>query len=100
MIVSYWWSYNGTYKFVSLIVNIILLRSAFLLSLPAANKTQYFVRLNFSSTLQLINGILSDLQKLIKHFHDTAIIAFFRIPFATSVLVFSNNLFLYLKELK
>ena len=46
------------YNFVSLIVKIIL--SALLLSafwLAATDKTQYFVEINFSSTLQLINSI-------------------------------------------
>ena len=83
---------------MSLIVKIILLETAFALSAPAADKTQYFVNLN--STLQLINGISSDHQKLLKYFNGTAIVAFFRISFAQSASVFSNNLALYLKDLK
>ena len=71
-----------------------------MLSLAPAEKTQYFVHLSFSSTLQLINGISSDLQKLLKYF----IAAFLQIPFATFdvgwATVFYNNLVLYLKELK
>ena len=70
----------GTYSFVSLIVKIILLGSAFVLSLPAADKTQYFANLSFSSTLELIYIISSDLHKLLKYFNDKAIVAFFRIP--------------------
>ena len=35
------------------------------LSTPAAAKTQCFVHLIFNLTLQLINGISSDLQKLL-----------------------------------
>ena len=53
---------RGTYNFVFIIVKIILLELPIVLSLPAAAKTQCFVHLCFKSTLQLINGILSDLQ--------------------------------------
>ena len=67
---------------MSLIVKMILLGLSFVLSLPAADKTQYFVHLSFNSILQLINGISSDLQKLLKYFNGTAIIAFFRILLA------------------
>ena len=35
--------------------------------------------------------ILNDLQKLLKYFNGTAIVAFFKTPFATSASVFSNN---------
>ena len=70
-------------------------------SLPAADKIQYFVHLSFNSTLQLINGISSDLHKLI---NCTEIIAFFRISLALfgfgRASVFSYNLSLYLKDLK
>ena len=51
-------------------------------SVPHEEKTQYFVHLSFNSISQLINGISSDLQKLIKNFNGTAIAAFFRIPLA------------------
>ena len=47
-------------------------------SLPVPDKTQCFVHLRFNSTLQLVNVISSDLQKL----------------------ALSNNLHLYLKGLK
>ena len=57
---------TGTYNFVSLIAKIILL--ALILSAPAAVKTQYFVHLSFSSTLQLINGISSDCKQQLLHF--------------------------------
>ena len=46
--------------------------------LPAADKTHYFVHLSFNSTLQLINGISSDLQKLLKYFNGTTIVAFLK----------------------
>ena len=98
---------TGTYNFVSLILKIILLTLAFsliLLLLPAADKRQYFVHLSFNSTLQLINGILSDLQKLLKYFNGTAIVAFFRISLALFgagwATVFANNIDLLLKDLK
>ena len=54
------------YNFVSLIVKIVLLGVVFVLSAPVPDKAQYFVHLRFSSTLQLINGISSELQKLLK----------------------------------
>ena len=42
----------GRYNFVSLL--------AFVLSLPAADKIQWFIHLSFNSTLKLINTISSD----------------------------------------
>ena len=51
----------GRYNFVYLIMKIILLGLAFALSLPGADKRSYFVHLSFKFTLQLINGISSDL---------------------------------------
>ena len=61
---------TGTCNFVLLIVKIILLPLTssltllLTLSLPDADKTQYFVNLSFNSTLQLINSISSDLPKI------------------------------------
>ena len=73
---------------MSLVVKVIL-RLAFILSLPAADKS-------FNSVLQLINGSSSDLQKLLKYFNDTAVAVFFRILLAWfglgSASVFPNNL--------
>ena len=42
--------------------------------------------------MQLINGISSDLQKLLKYFNGRASVAFYKIPFALSATVFPNNL--------
>ena len=42
-----------------------------MLSVLFEAKTQYFVHLSFNSTLQLINGILSDHQKLLRDVIDT-----------------------------
>ena len=61
---------------------------------------QCSVHLSFISVFQLVNGILSYLQKLLKYFDGTAIVAIFRIPFALSASVFPNNLALYSKVLK
>ena len=65
------------------------------LLLPAADKTQRFVHLSFNSNLQLVNGISSDLQKLLKYFHGLDIVSFFGIPLtsfgAACATVFSNN---------
>ena len=73
---------TGTCNSVSLIVKLILLRLAFVLPLPAADKTQYFVHLIFNSTLQLINDISSDFRKLLKYFNGTATVVFFGILLA------------------
>ena len=88
---------TGTYNFVCLIVEIILLA---LLSLPAADKTQYFVNFSVNSTLQLINCISNDLQKLLKYVNGAAVAAFFRIPLALFGLGWASVLALCLKNLK
>ena len=67
---------------MSFIVKIILLRLSLVLSLPAAGKTQYLIHVNFHSILQLINGVSNDLEKFLKYFNGTEIVAFFRIPLA------------------
>ena len=71
-------------KFLFLVVKIILFASALTLSqsLSLSSKTPCFVNLSFSSTLQLINSISNDSQKLLRYFTGTAIALFFRIPFA------------------
>ena len=56
--------------------------------------------LSFNSTLQLINGTSSFLQKLLKYFNGTAIVTFFKSLFAPFSAVFSNNLALDSKDLK
>ena len=54
--------------------------------------------------MQLINGVSSELQKLLQYFNGIAIVALFRIPlpaFGTGwATVFPNNLVLWLKYLK
>ena len=87
-----------TYNFVSFIVKVILLELASSLSAPAPDKTQWFVHLSFNSTLHLINGILSDPQKLLGYFNSMTIVVFLKIPFTSSVTVFYNNLALCLKN--
>ena len=85
-------------------VKVILSILTFVLSLPAADKTQYSAHLSFTSTLQLINSISSDILKLLKYFNGTASFVFFRISLAWFGLdwafVFANNLVLYSKDLK
>ena len=60
--------------------------------------------LSFNSTLQRINNISSDLQKLLKYINGTAIVTFFRTPLASPgagwASVFPSNLALNLKYLK
>ena len=68
----------GMYNIAPFIVKIILSWLAFASSLPPEKK-QYFFYLSFSSTLQLINGISCDLQKLFKCFTGTGIVAFSRV---------------------
>ena len=80
---------------MSLIVKILLLSSSLLLtlSIPATDKTQYFAHVSFNSTLQLIHGISSNLQKLLKYANGTAIIGMLRIPrrFKVSEYPFKQN---------
>ena len=92
----------GPYNFVFLIVEILLLALLLIISfsLRATDKAQYFVHSSFSSTLQLINGISSDLQKLLRYSNGTGIVAFFKILFALPASIFPNNLALYWKDLK
>ena len=80
----------------------ILLESRLSLSfpLPSSDKTQCFVHLSFDSTLQLINGTSSDLQKLLRYFNGRQFLQFFRIPLLLLATVFPNNLTLYLEDLK
>ena len=61
------------------IVLLALTSSLITFSVPPAEKTQYFAHLSFNSTLQLINGISSDLQKLLKYFNGTVIAALLKI---------------------
>ena len=77
-----------------------MLKLASLLSAAAAEKAQYFVYIWFSSILQLINDISSDLQTLLRYFNGTAIVELSRIAFAPSASVFPNNLALYSKSLR
>ena len=66
---------------MSWIVKVTLLGLALvLLLLPFVANLQYSAYLSFNSTLQLINGTSSDLQKLLRYFNSTATVPFFRIP--------------------
>ena len=89
---------------MSLIVKITLLGLTFVLPLSTACKTQYFACSIFTSTLKLTNGILSDIQKFLKYFNDTAIVTFSITSFASFKLdwtsVFPNYIALYSKHLK
>ena len=91
---------TGTYNFAFLTVKIILSALITVLTAPAADKTQYFVHLTFNSKLQLINGISSEFQKLLKYFNSITTVAFLKIPFPPSVTVFPNNVALHSTDLK
>ena len=74
-----------------------------ILLIPAADKTQYFVYVSFNSTFHLVNGISTDLRKLLKCFNGTEVVAHFRIQLTALsawAAVFPNNLVFYLKDLK
>ena len=79
-----------------LIVQMILLVLALGLSVTFEDKTQRFIL----STLQLINGISSDLQKLLGYFNGKGIAKFLEIPFAWWPSVSPNNLALNMEDLK
>ena len=81
-----------TYKFVSLIVKLILLRLTSLLSAPAAPKI--IIHFSSNSTLQLIN-----IQNLLRYLEATAA-KILKIPFDLSTSVLPNNASLNLKDLK
>ena len=83
-----------------LIVKIVLLELALLCSTTPEAKTQSFIHLSLNMTLQLINDISNDCQKLLRYFNGTVIVAFFRIKLFPSATVFSNNFGLYWKDLK
>ena len=85
---------------MSLIIKIVLSELTLLFSVASKDKTQWFVHLSFNLILQLINGISSDLQGLLKYINGTAIFALNKIVVATFEAFFYNNLALYLKDLK
>ena len=69
-------------------------------SAPAEGKTQFFVHLSFNSIFQLINDISSDVKKLFRYFHDTAIVVSLKILLNPSATLFPSNLALYFKIYK
>ena len=77
-----------TYNFVSLIVKLTLFELASALSSPNADKKKIIRRITFQLTLQLINSISNDLQKLLRYFNSTATVMLFKIRFASSVILF------------
>ena len=79
---------------------ILKIESVLTLSALAAEKAQYFVHLSFSSTLELINDILSDLQSLLRYINGTAVAVFFRIQLLPPTTMFPNNLASLSKDLK
>ena len=87
---------TGIYKFSSLIVKKLLSGLVLVFSLPSIVKTQSYGHSSFDSTLQLINAISSDLEKLLTYSNGTAIVASLKTVFSTSTDVFFNNLALYL----
>ena len=93
------WLYWHRYSFACFIVKIILLEVTSLFLPPTTDKTQWFTLLKFNLTLQLINGIWSDLRKLLRYFNDTVIVVFLKISFALSATVFPNNMALYSNDL-
>ena len=76
----------GKKRFASVILKIAVL---------AVVSKHFSIEFNESSILQLINGISSDLQKLLKHFNGTAIFTRFFIPLLSVLPII---LALYLNE--
>ena len=72
----------GTLSFASVILKVALSAPVALALAPTAAEvnTQFSIHINESSTLQLINGISNDLQKLLKHFDGTATFIPFFVP--------------------
>ena len=85
---------------LSLIVKITLSPFAPAFSTPSAAETRCPVRLSFDSTLQLLNSISSDLQKLLRYFNGATVVVFFKIELFASATAFPNYLALYWKDLK
>ena len=77
----------------------IILGLASLLPAPNADKTQWFVHLSFNLTLQLINGISSDLQRSLRYFDGTEITVF-KISFALLTSAFPKYLIFYIIDFK
>ena len=67
-------------------------------AVPALDNIQFPYQFNESSTLQLINGIANDLQKLLKYFSGTAIFTPSFLLFAPSTTVLSIRFDLYLND--
>ena len=74
-----------------MLLSLLLSLSLIIFSLPATDKTQYFDHLSFNSTLQLIGGISRELQKILKYFNGTEIVAYFIISLSPSAIIFPNN---------
>ena len=91
---------TGIYKFSSLIVKKLLSGLVLVFSLSSIVRTQSYAHLSFDSTLQLINAISSDLEKLLTYSNGIAIAASFKTVFSSSTDVFFNSLALYLHFLK
>ena len=64
-----------------------------LLALGLIVSIQFSCHFNESSTLQLINGVSNDFQKLLKYFNGTAIFSPFFLPLFLSLLPFFLPLF-------
>ena len=58
----------GTYNFVLVILNVVLLTS-----LPTVDITKFLVQFNLRCILQLISGISNDLKKMDRYFSGTTI---------------------------
>ena len=63
----------GTYNFVFVTLNVVLLLS---------DIAQFLVQFNYRSILQLIKDISNDHQKLVRYFSGTANFTFFNTPSA------------------
>ena len=82
---------------MSFIVKIILSVLALSSSAPAVDET-IVCPFNVLFYSPITNCISSDLQKLLKYFNGTEVVAFLRTPFVSTALLFPNRLTLYSKN--
>ena len=80
---------TGTYNFVFVILNAVL---------AIVDITQSLLQFNSRWILQLINGISTDLQNLLKYFSGTAIFTFLNTLLLATVAESPMRLDLYLKD--
>ena len=88
---SYWQSDYRDAQFCVLYGKNNIIRISIIIS-TSGRQNAMIRHSSFNSTPQLISGISSDLQKLLRYFNCMANVVFLKIPFPLSANVFPNNL--------